>query len=148
MHFKYISIFRSEKSPITAKRIQNIIDYLTFEVFKYAARGLYEKDKFLYTLLLALKIDLEKGVVKHEEFQSLIKGKCFIGWNMSTQKPTISEKTYLLFKNISDPIPLQISSIQNMNPTDLSSSFSWDTNYPALIWEIPLYPVFYYPVIM
>lgn len=65
---------RSDKSPITAKRITNIIDYLTFEVFKYAARGLYEKDKFMYTILLSLKIDLEKGTVKHEEFQSFIKG--------------------------------------------------------------------------
>ena len=43
-------------------------------MYKYAARGLYEKDKFMYTILLALKIDLEKGIVKHAEFQCLIKG--------------------------------------------------------------------------
>ena len=66
--------FRSEKSPIPSKRIQNIIDYLSFAVYAYAARGLYEKDKFMYTLLLSLKIDMEKGAVKHEEFQMLIKG--------------------------------------------------------------------------
>ena len=30
-----ISMARSQKSPIPAKRIQNIIDYLTFEVFRY-----------------------------------------------------------------------------------------------------------------
>ena len=29
-----ISMARSQKSPIPAKRIQNIIDYLTFEVFR------------------------------------------------------------------------------------------------------------------
>ena len=29
-----VSMARSDKSPIPAKRIQNIIDYLTFEVFR------------------------------------------------------------------------------------------------------------------
>lgn len=69
-----LSMARSAKSPVTQKRIVNIIDYLTFEAFRYSTRGLYEEHKFLFTLLLTLKIDLQKGHVKHEEFQTLIKG--------------------------------------------------------------------------
>ena len=57
-----------------AKRIAAIIEYLTYEVFRYTCRGLYETHKFLFTLLLALKIDLQKGMVRHEEFGVLIKG--------------------------------------------------------------------------
>jgi dynein heavy chain len=63
------SMNKAPKNPITAKRIQSIIDTLTLETWKYTGRGLYEKDKLLYTLLTALKIDLQKGNIKPSEFQ-------------------------------------------------------------------------------
>ena len=56
-------ICRSEKSPITSKRLDFIIEHLSFNVFEYTCRGLYEDHKFLFTLLLALKIDLSQDKV-------------------------------------------------------------------------------------
>jgi len=76
-----LSMTRSTKSPVTAKRIHNIIDHLTFSTFSYTARGLYEKDKFLFTILMTLKIQLQAKVVGPEEFQCFIKGAqmaCFV----------------------------------------------------------------------
>lgn len=54
---------------LAAKRIQNIIEFLTYEVFRYTCRGLFETHKFLFTLQLALKIDMDKGHIKFDEFQ-------------------------------------------------------------------------------
>ncbi|XP_023932850.1 dynein heavy chain 8, axonemal [Lingula anatina] len=81
------SMARSDKSPVTSKRINNIIDYLRFEVFAYSCRGLYENHKFLFTLLLCLKIDTQKGNVSHQEFQILIKGGAALDLNAVQPKP-------------------------------------------------------------
>ena len=70
----YTSIAKSADSPVTYRRISNITEHLTYLAFKYCIRGLYEQHKFLFTLLLALKIDMKDGYIKHIEFGTLIKG--------------------------------------------------------------------------
>ncbi|XP_052798280.1 dynein axonemal heavy chain 8-like [Mya arenaria] len=92
-----ISMARSDKSPVPAKRIQNIIDYLTFESFRYTCRGLYEEHKFLFVLLMTFKIDMQQGCVKHDEFQTFIKGGAALDLNAVTPKPFrwISDITWL-----------------------------------------------------
>jgi dynein heavy chain, axonemal len=70
---KYV-VHRSIKSPLPAKRIANIIEYMTYQIFRYSVRGLYEVDKTTFGLLLALKIDLRAFKIKREEFMTLIKG--------------------------------------------------------------------------
>lgn len=59
---------------VPVKRIQLINDYLTFELFRYQTRGLYVVNKFMFALLLALKVDLQRGAVTYDEFQCLVKG--------------------------------------------------------------------------
>uniref|UniRef100_A0A8C5JER2 Uncharacterized protein n=1 Tax=Junco hyemalis TaxID=40217 RepID=A0A8C5JER2_JUNHY len=46
-----LSVERSRKSQIPAKRVVYIIEHLTYEVFKYTVRGLYENDRFLFTFI-------------------------------------------------------------------------------------------------
>lgn len=84
---------RSEKSAILTKRIDAIIEYLTHEIFRYISRGLYESDKFTFVLLLALKIDMHRGKVSHEEFQTFIKGRSFS--QISTMVPLMATVTEL-----------------------------------------------------
>ncbi|KAF0028624.1 hypothetical protein F2P81_019711 [Scophthalmus maximus] len=67
------SMQNSTKSQLTSKRISNIISFLTFQVYCYTARGLYEEHKLLFTLLLALKIDLQDRNISHPEVLTFLK---------------------------------------------------------------------------
>ncbi|OAF69480.1 Axonemal beta dynein heavy chain 5, partial [Intoshia linei] len=82
-----VSLDESLKSPIPSKRIINIINFMTMRIYNYTMRGLYEIHKNTFTLLLALKIDMENGKVKHEEFMTLIKGGAALDLNTVEPKP-------------------------------------------------------------
>ncbi|KAK3879380.1 hypothetical protein Pcinc_016045 [Petrolisthes cinctipes] len=69
-----LSMVRSDRSNTPKIRIGNIIRYLTSQVWRNACRGFYERHKFLFTLLLAMKIDLQCGLISHDEFMKFIKG--------------------------------------------------------------------------
>ncbi|RXN24689.1 dynein heavy chain axonemal-like protein [Labeo rohita] len=102
-----MSMEKSPKSHVTAKRLDNIMEYLTFEVFRYTARGLYEDHKFLFTLLLTLKIDLQAKNVSHSEFQTFIKGGASLDLNSVEPKPRrwILDTTWLNLVQLSSLPP-------------------------------------------
>jgi len=95
---------KSEKTVHVQKRISYIIDYLTFDVFRYTCRGLYEEHKFMFTLMMALKIDLNRGSIKHSEFQTLIKGGASLDMNSVQAKPFswITDTTWLNLVELSN----------------------------------------------
>ncbi|CAM39085.2 putative dynein heavy chain [Leishmania braziliensis MHOM/BR/75/M2904] len=68
------SILKSDHHPVTAKRIQCIIDYFTLSVFKYVIRMLFSKHKLLFVLLLACKIEVKAGRLDPVAFEALLKG--------------------------------------------------------------------------
>ncbi|XP_076055179.1 LOW QUALITY PROTEIN: dynein axonemal heavy chain 5-like [Oratosquilla oratoria] len=82
-----MSMNKSDSSPLPKTRISNIIRFLTLHVWKNACRGFYERHKFLFTLLLAMKIDLQAGHILHKEFMTFIKGGASLDLKAVQPKP-------------------------------------------------------------
>ena len=68
------SIENSDKAPLASKRIVNIIDYLTFYVTCYMQRGLFEKHKLIWVLMLAMKIESVADRLSAAYIGCLLKG--------------------------------------------------------------------------
>ncbi|XP_044272703.1 dynein axonemal heavy chain 8 [Tribolium madens] len=126
-----LSMYRSEKSNITSKRIVFIIDYLTFEIFKYKSRGLYEIHKYMFVLLMCLKIDLEREHITHEEFQNFIKGGAALDLNTCPPKPAkwITDMTWLNLVELSKLRHFQYI-VQQITANDKLWKHWFDKNAP------------------
>lgn len=81
------SITKSTKSNITEERINIILRHLTHEVWVFTNRSLYERHKQLFTLMLAIKIDYQKGNITHDEFMAFVKGGASLDLNAVAPKP-------------------------------------------------------------
>eukprot|EP00762_Andalucia_godoyi_P000483 ANDGO_03248.mRNA.1 Dynein gamma chain len=82
-----LAVERAERALITTKRIHNIIEAMTFGVYVYVNRGLFERHKLLFVLLLACKILLRDGLIDGAQFSSMLKGGAALDINAVRKKP-------------------------------------------------------------
>eukprot|EP00658_Telonema_sp_P-2_P083320 TRINITY_DN8993_c0_g2_i1.p1 TRINITY_DN8993_c0_g2~~TRINITY_DN8993_c0_g2_i1.p1 ORF type:complete len:4024 (-),score=1669.66 TRINITY_DN8993_c0_g2_i1:145-12216(-) len=68
------SVERSERAQVTSKRITNIINFFTRDLYKYIVRGLFAKHKLLFVLLMACKIQMKAKELDPTNFDALLKG--------------------------------------------------------------------------
>lgn len=68
------SIASANKSKIKLKRISNIIDQLTTDVFEFSCISIYEKDNLLFLFKIACTLDKDAGKLLDSEFIFFIKG--------------------------------------------------------------------------
>jgi len=67
------SIDKSEKAQLPQKRVENIIDFLTYYVYRYVNRGLFEKDKITFTLIICMKIMVTAGQLTYSDVGAFLR---------------------------------------------------------------------------
>jgi len=92
------SVRNSEKVQPTSKRVDKIIDFLTYQVYRYMNRGLFERDKMMFKLMVALKISVVNGDLTSEDVMIFLKAGGSLDKNVERSCPFskwMSEKVWL-----------------------------------------------------
>ena len=82
-----LSIDRSDKAAMPSKRIKNIIDYLTYHIYLYIQRGLFERHKSIFALMLTNKVNVSAGTIGIEDVSIFLKGGGALDINTVRKKP-------------------------------------------------------------
>lgn len=73
---KKVEDFRGDSDKIP-ERVQIIIDKITFNLFNSISRGLFEKDKQIFAMLLGIRIKQRRGEIRPEEWGIFVKSKVY-----------------------------------------------------------------------
>nr|XP_026696380.1 dynein heavy chain 10, axonemal isoform X1 [Ciona intestinalis]XP_026696381.1 dynein heavy chain 10, axonemal isoform X2 [Ciona intestinalis] len=68
------SLRKSLPDSILHKRLKNIIDTLTHNIYNYACTGLFEKHKLLFSFQMTIKLEQDQGNIAQEELDFFYKG--------------------------------------------------------------------------
>ncbi|KAM9822155.1 dynein axonemal heavy chain 10-like isoform 2-T2 [Syngnathus typhle] len=121
------SLRKSTPNSALPKRLKNIRNSLTYNVYNYGCTGLFEKHKLLFSFNMTIKIEQAEDRVPQEELEFFIKG------NLSLEK-TLRQKTCNWLPDsswedvvkLSELFPGQFASL----PDDVSgNSTEWQTWY-------------------
>jgi dynein heavy chain len=77
----------AEKANLPMKRINNIIDSMTYLIYRYINRGLYEKDKPSFKLIATFKILLVAGKLDLRSISLFLRGGGALDITTSRPKP-------------------------------------------------------------
>jgi dynein heavy chain len=106
---QFIVLFRkaidfAERSNLASKRVGNILEGLTYVVYRYINRGLYEKDRISFLLVIALKILVTAGSIQPSDIA------LFVGAGASRKIQSAQGKPFLWMSNQAWLNAIQLSS--------------------------------------
>jgi dynein heavy chain len=87
----------AEKANLASKRVNNIIDSMTYLTYRYVNRGLYEKDKISFKLMVTFKILITAGKLEYRHINLFLRAGSSLDINQVKAKPFhwMSEEAWL-----------------------------------------------------
>jgi dynein heavy chain len=81
------SVTNSEKCQPTSKRVDKIIDFLTYQVYRYMNRGLFVRDQMMFKLLFTLNILKTSGQLTPNDIGMFLKAGAVLDIKSERQNP-------------------------------------------------------------
>ena len=78
----------AEKAAVAAKRVQKIIESMTYLVYRYVNKGLYEKDKLLFVFIITLKTMVTAGTLTPQDVNLFMRAGAALDINSVRKKPS------------------------------------------------------------
>ncbi|KAG8456021.1 hypothetical protein GDO86_001999 [Hymenochirus boettgeri] len=135
------SLRKSLPDGILMKRLRNIMDTLTYNVYNYGCTGLFEKHKLLYSFNMTIKIEQADGRVPQEELDFFLKGNISLE-KSKRKKPCswLSDQGWEDIMRLSELFPSLFGSL----PSDVEKyEADWKAWYDLDILEQFPYPLSY-----
>lgn len=110
------SMDKAEKASLASKRVSNIIETMTYMTYRYVNRGLYEKDKLTFVLLITMKILVTAGHLKSSDVTFFLRGGAALDINNVRKKPFkwMSDDAWLNLVQLCDSIKFYSNLIGDM----------------------------------
>ncbi|KAI8914343.1 dynein heavy chain and region D6 of dynein motor-domain-containing protein [Gorgonomyces haynaldii] len=93
------AILKADASEDIKERTNILIEAITFQVFVYTTRGLFERDKLIFTAQMTFQILLAAGDIDHTELDFLLRGKRAMG--VSSTMDWLSTPSWAMVKALS-----------------------------------------------
>jgi len=92
-----LSVKNSEKAQPASKRVDKIIKFLTYQVYRYMNRGLFERDKLMFKLIVTMKIMVIGNQITGADVSIFLKAGSSLDAKAERSKPFrwITEKVWL-----------------------------------------------------
>lgn len=89
---QFLSIFteamdKADRAALASKRVTNIIDMMTYMTYRYINRGLYERDKLTFVLIVTLKILITAKKLRTTDLMLFLRGGAALDINQVRCKP-------------------------------------------------------------
>lgn len=110
------SILTSDRAPLASKRIGNVIEFLNYHLTSYIQRGLFERHKQIWTLMLAMRIQSTAGMLSEKAQKLLLTGGGALDIQVERAKPYawLPDNAWLNVLQLSRVVPIFKDLLESM----------------------------------
>lgn len=134
------SMDKAEKAALASKRVFNIIETMTYLIYRYINRGLYEADKLTFVVLVTMKILITANHLRPSDLALLLRGGAALDIDSVKKKPFnwLSNEAWLNLVELSQSQKFFSTLLTDMAANEAAWRKWYEDNEPELL-PIPDY---------